>query len=354
MRLRFIPEDQLRPHTSTLTEANIHRIRQGEIDEGLVYDAVAAIIGRRPTSLIARETLAPRFVWRVQFEAGEPLYVKAEHEAGDDAALVLEAWAIERVRERGVPAPETIALDTTEAIFPGPVLLQREMPGVPLSPVWRARQHDEIALDAVHARAVWRAAGELLGRVHEIAVPGYGRLDDAHYAATGEVRGACTSWAEAVLQPALDAIAFMERARSLPANQLDAARRALEAHDDVFASVTDARLMHGDLAAKHIFVDPHTHEITGIIDWGDREAGDPAHDLANIALWEDDDRMEWTLEGYAGGSPGGDSPELRRRIAAYTIADGLRVAAKRFRQGRVDAAESTVAWLLPRVLRGVV
>ena len=44
-------------------------------------------------------------------------------------------------------------------------------------------------------------------------------------------------------------------------------------------------LIHGDLAAEHVLLDPDTHEITGIIDWADVQFGDPAMDLAGMFHW---------------------------------------------------------------------
>jgi aminoglycoside phosphotransferase (APT) family kinase protein len=44
-------------------------------------------------------------------------------------------------------------------------------------------------------------------------------------------------------------------------------------------------LAHNDLGAEHVFVDPITTRITGIIDWSDAAITDPACDLGRI--WRD-------------------------------------------------------------------
>jgi aminoglycoside phosphotransferase (APT) family kinase protein len=41
-------------------------------------------------------------------------------------------------------------------------------------------------------------------------------------------------------------------------------------------------LCHGDLGAEHVFVDPGTLRITGIIDWSDAAVTDPALDLGLV------------------------------------------------------------------------
>ncbi|UMG94862.1 phosphotransferase [Nocardioides sp. TF02-7] len=42
------------------------------------------------------------------------------------------------------------------------------------------------------------------------------------------------------------------------------------------------RLCHGDLGAEHVFVDPRTGEVTGVIDWSDAAVTDPALDLGLV------------------------------------------------------------------------
>jgi aminoglycoside 2''-phosphotransferase len=48
--------------------------------------------------------------------------------------------------------------------------------------------------------------------------------------------------------------------------------------------IPEVRLIHADLGQDHILVDPATHRLTGVIDWGDATVGDPALDLAGMDL----------------------------------------------------------------------
>ena len=45
-------------------------------------------------------------------------------------------------------------------------------------------------------------------------------------------------------------------------------------------ALIEGRLLHGDLARMHILVEPEHGNLTGVIDWGDLQVGDPAWDLA--------------------------------------------------------------------------
>jgi aminoglycoside phosphotransferase (APT) family kinase protein len=317
-------------------------VRADVIDERLVFDAIEREVGARPQQLVQHETQLPRLVWEARFDARAPVVLKCEHEPADDGALVLEAWAMERAASVGIPVPRIIASDWTAALFPGRYAIFEFAPGRPIAPCWRAPAGSEIALADDAARVVWRSVGGHLRALHEISVAGYGRLDDDRYLATGDVRGRQSTWRAYSLAPAEEALAALRAGGALSPEECARISDFLASADDLW-SYDDPRLLHGDLGAKHIWVDPATAALTSIIDWGDREAGDPAWDLAGIALWEDDARLEWTLEGY------GADEAPRRRVLMYSLADGLRVAHKRYAQGRVDVAENTVTWLLPRV-----
>jgi aminoglycoside phosphotransferase (APT) family kinase protein len=60
------------------------------------------------------------------------------------------------------------------------------------------------------------------------------------------------------------------------------ARAWLRAHPRPECTPT---LIHADLGLEHILVDPDTGRVTGIVDWGDLERGDPAQDLVGLLPW---------------------------------------------------------------------
>ncbi len=45
------------------------------------------------------------------------------------------------------------------------------------------------------------------------------------------------------------------------------------------------RLVHDDLGMEHVLIDPQSSEVTGIIDWGDLNLGDPASDFVGLLEW---------------------------------------------------------------------
>lgn len=61
--------------------------------------------------------------------------------------------------------------------------------------------------------------------------------------------------------------------------------------------------IHGDLTGGNIILDPSSSELTGIIDWGDAQVGDPAFDF--VGLFEVNTRLgEQALDSYRGRKAG--------------------------------------------------
>lgn len=72
-------------------------------------------------------------------------------------------------------------------------------------------------------------------------------------------------------------------------------------------------LIHADLAGEHILCDPATGALTGVIDWGDARAGDPALDFTGLLRAAGPAFADVALAAY----PGPVDPTFRRRMAFY-------------------------------------
>jgi hygromycin-B 7''-O-kinase len=69
-----------------------------------------------------------------------------------------------------------------------------------------------------------------------------------------------------------------------------------------------AVLIHGDVAAQNLMVDPESGALTGLIDWGDADLADPATDFAKLPL----PAVLPALAGYL--SPAADVEQWAARI----------------------------------------
>lgn len=74
-------------------------------------------------------------------------------------------------------------------------------------------------------------------------------------------------------------------------------------------------LVHNDFAAEHVLVDPHSHAITGIIDWSDIAISDPVVDFAGLFHWGGEPLVRRVLETYT-GSLDDDALRVARYLAA--------------------------------------
>ncbi|MCK4757496.1 MAG: phosphotransferase [Thermoplasmata archaeon] len=85
-------------------------------------------------------------------------------------------------------------------------------------------------------------------------------------------------------------------------------------NDDYFHF--NAVLGHGDLSPDdHILWNPETEEITGIIDWGDMQIGDPALDFTGIICDCGPEFTDMVLAEYNKEMP--DDPTIMERAAWY-------------------------------------
>lgn len=72
----------------------------------------------------------------------------------------------------------------------------------------------------------------------------------------------------------------------------------LSSIDEPPAYAGEQKQVHADLLPGHILVDPVSFAPTGIIDWGDATAGDPAMDFVGIWMWGADKMLETALAAY--------------------------------------------------------
>jgi aminoglycoside phosphotransferase (APT) family kinase protein len=229
-----------------------------------VRDAVQTVARHVPGA--ERLSIIQRSDDHVVIDAGSAIV-----KCGSRDEFGIEAWACERALSLGVPVPRVIAVDTTGPI---PYLVLSKVAGVALSD---SRLPVELA-----ARGA-RQAGAMVRQLHEVRLPGFGWIDRDHFLRTAQVRGRSASWMAEIsteLDPALEELvscgALTDTQAAVLRDEMRAALPSLEA-------IREGRLLHGDLARMHTYVDPQDGVLTGLVDWGDVQVGDPAWDLAIAA-----------------------------------------------------------------------
>jgi aminoglycoside phosphotransferase (APT) family kinase protein len=244
---------------------------------------------------------ADNLVFAARTTDGRDLIVKTPLRPGT-SRYGTAAWTARVLTSHGIPAPQVIWHDTSACV-------ETRCAGTPLTGA--AERLDTSGTTPQPATlAAARQAGALLRIAHAIPAAGYGRLTPA---GTGPHRSLLNSiQAETAGTPPPG-----------PAGQL-----ACEARRVVSASLwrlddPGPRLLVGDCAARHIYLDPCTGTISGFIDLESARGGHPLADVAGFSVREHPQLTLALLDGYFPAGPGtGDLWALtihRARIAAFLL-----------------------------------
>lgn len=247
-------------------------------------------------------------VYAGQTEDGQELIIRIAHR--DNSAFDSELWALERCRELGVPVPESLLVEHAEdGGEPRTFSIQRKIPGRPMDHLMT-----EVLIEEIHALV--RQSGRYLARIHSIQPEGYGWIGP-------DGKGTDLSPAEKIDQIDPKDQEAIDQAHKIGVDPalVIRAKEILIQHKDVLIDAP-VRLVHGDYGGKHFIVD--NGEITGIVDFENGQASDPAFDFAWWHYWyETSVPTQILLEGYAEDTKIDDDFELRIRLNKLSLAIGL-------------------------------
>ncbi|ONI72185.1 hypothetical protein BWI15_19130 [Kribbella sp. ALI-6-A] len=246
----------------------------------------------------------------VAYEVNGELVVRIAQEPGTvlrEAALLTE---VGRVSPLPVPEPVFVLAEHN-------CLAYRKVPGTPLIDV-------PLAERAPYAVAVGAELGDLLAALH---ASGLERRTDLV-----EVDDApLTEWREEASEQ------YADLAGTLKTDQ----RRSVESFLAAPLPEPAGRLVfsHNDLGIEHVLVAPGTGKLTGVIDWSDAAACDPARDFGLILR----DLGPAALDAALARCPGGD--DLRDRAWFYARCSLLEDLHYGLQTDRTPYAEKSLAGL---------
>lgn len=197
---------------------------------------------------------------------------KADRETGQ-GQVVLEAWAYQRARELGAPAPRVLATDLGRDTYPRNFIIIEKVAGVPLA---------DIEISAKERHRLIREAGWAIRAVHEIGVAGFGLLEEATYLRNAQVQGEYDSWGEFLNQVLDSALPALRAGGVIDDAEVERVDQVVADHADWCELGPVGHLLHGKFDPAHVLVDEG--RISGLVDFGDRSSGDPAWDLGGFLV----------------------------------------------------------------------
>lgn len=214
-----------------------------------------------------------------------------------------EVYALAAERP-GLLMPRVLLTDFSRTVLPSDVVVVSHLDGVPLVDLGETAP-------AVAAR-VDHELGAFMARLHTVTGDRFGYVNDG----SGLL---APTWPEAF---GLMLGALLDDAARWGTPVPDAeVRAALARHTDALAEVTTPVLVHGDLWAGNLFVDPATGELVGVIDTERSLWADPLYELVGADQMGGRTAPATLLDGYAaaGGAFALDTPGGRARLQLYRL-----------------------------------
>lgn len=283
--------------------------------------------------------------YRVTLSDGERVVVKTAPTRTDQLLAyehdLLRAEALVYGLAASLPAlrmPTVLLTDFSRTVLPSDALVVSHLPGVPLVDAG----FGPAASDPRTARAE-RETGAVLAALHELTGPAFGypcgrqapTWRESFTGMVDELLDDAALWSVAV--PAEDVRAVMSR------------------HADVLDDVVRPALVHTDLWAGNLFVDPASGALLGVIDPERAFWGDPLADLVGIDPMGREPGTPALLDGY--GPLDIDSPSARTRLDLYRmrlcLVMMIEITPRRFEGDWVEPHRSAVTANLHRALEAL-
>jgi aminoglycoside phosphotransferase (APT) family kinase protein len=153
-------------------------------------------------------------------------------------------------------------------------------------------------------RAITRQLGQFLTELHSYPV------HRARSAGVREIGDTALEWGARALEQ-------LESILLSPARRHDLGRFLRNRQPPPFDG--EGRLIHNDLWAEHILIDPDSGRVGAIIDWGDVTIGEPAVDFAFLLCWCGESWLVDILDDYDTAAATITMPQVRYLATCLAI-----------------------------------
>jgi Phosphotransferase enzyme family len=222
------------------------------------------------------------------------------YNSSDLRCIGLEGWAYQEAKKAGVIVPNVLALDTTKRDINFDYIILDKVQGCPLN---------NCQLSILDMKDLLKQTGHYLYLLHSIKLDGYGWLDKNDYSKNHQIKGMKKTWKSVLEKKIKKSLLFLKTRTKINAEVILTIEQLIREYNKIF-DITQGCFLHGDMSLDHVYIDPVSCRITGIIDFGDCQSGDPLWDLIF-----DDFRMSFDdnflLEGYLPNNPEIDFIEIK-------------------------------------------
>ena len=249
--------------------------------------AMAAIVARHRLGTRSWAALPSLGASMSIYALGDTLIMRVpQNTPATIAGLALDPLVIPAARAAGVRTPALVAFDASCELLPVPYAVYERVQGEPL---------DRLGLPRMATPGVWRALGHDLALLHTGVTPDGPAGTIPHNAGGSDGHAWLGEVSAAGLLPPADA-AWLHG--------------WLDRLEPWARTPVTPRLVHGDVNAGNVMVDPATHEFRALIDWGGTYWGDPIWDFVPVSL----DAVPQLLEGYRAVTPLDDDVTAEGRV----------------------------------------
>jgi len=251
----------------------------------LTDEILHAIAARHGAASVSR--LPEVGIFNAVFLLGEDLVLRVPRDHPTFiAAARKEAVAAPAARAAGALTPRLVDFDDRHEFLPVPFLVYERVQGEPLG---------GFDLEPARTPEVWRAVGRDLALVHTGIAP------------EGPVAALELEVLDDDPRLLAEEVAAEGQFTALEARWLT---RWLDDLAPVALAPVTERLLHGDVQATNVMVDPKSLEYLALIDWGSAGWGDPAQDFAGFPLRA----VPWVLAGHREVAPVDGDETVEARI----------------------------------------
>jgi fructosamine-3-kinase len=234
----------------------------------------------------------------------------------------VEVLGYDILKELGIPVPSVIAFQDHPPTLGYSTIILSGAEGVPLSTANLTQAEESL---------IYVEIGSILKKIHSIKLEGFGRL----IAEGRGLRGKQNSWNEFWMQLEKryqDDMVTIKEQGFLTEQELEVLDEALNKVSSLH--IKQGSLLHRDVHRGHIFVTGD--KVTGLIDLGALECGDPRYDIAMSMVFQTPSQQEHFKKGYGALA---EDP----LVTKYLLCIAAMKIAFRFRQEKREGVEEAVA-----------